>query len=44
MGTSLSDGIYTVGPIEKGMRIEYPYNFGLPLGNSAFVSIWPKIL
>ena len=26
--------------IEKGIRIEYPYNFGLPLGNSAFVTIW----
>ena len=26
--------------IGKGIRIEYPYNFGLPLGNSAFVTIW----
>ena len=26
--------------IEKGIRIEYSYNFGLPLGNSAFVRIW----
>ena len=29
-----------VRSIEKGIRIEYPYNFGLPLGNSAFVTIW----
>ena len=26
--------------IEKGISIEYPYNFGLPLGNSAFVMVW----
>ena len=26
--------------IEKGISIEYPYNFGLPLGNSAFVRVW----
>ena len=26
--------------IEKGRSIEYPYNFGLPLGNSAFVIVW----
>ena len=25
--------------IEKGIRIEYQYNFGLLLGNSAFVTI-----
>ena len=31
---------YCVYPIEKGIRIEYPYNFGLPLGNSTFVTIW----
>ena len=29
-----------VGAIEKGIRIEYPYNYGLPHGNSAFVTIW----
>ena len=29
--------------IEKGIRIEYPYNFGLPLGKSAFVTIWLEI-
>ena len=26
--------------IEKGINIEYPYNFELPLGNSDFVTIW----
>ena len=26
--------------VEKGISIEYPYNFGLPLGNSAFVMVW----
>ena len=26
--------------IEKGIIIEYQYNFGLPLGNSNFVPIW----
>ena len=26
--------------LEKGIRIDYPYNFGLPLGNLAFVMIW----
>ena len=26
--------------IEKGIRIQYPYHFELPLGNSAFVTIW----
>mgnify|MGYP007015416369 CR=1 FL=1 len=28
------------GGTEKGIRIESPYNFGLPLGNSDFVIIW----
>ena len=26
--------------IDKEIIIEYPYNFGLPLGISAFVTIW----
>ena len=26
--------------IEKGIRIEYLYNFGLPVGNSAFDTTW----
>ena len=26
--------------LEKGIRIEYPYNFGFLLGNSGFVTIW----
>ena len=26
--------------IEKGIRIEYPYNFRMPLGDSDFVTIW----
>ena len=29
-----------IKPIEKGIRIEYPHIFGLPLGNSDFVAIW----
>ena len=28
-----------VQTIEKGISIEYPYNFGLPLDNSAFVIV-----
>ena len=26
--------------IEEGIKIEYPYHFGLPLSNSDFVTIW----
>ena len=40
MGLNAPNSYMWVWGIEKGIRIEYPYNFGLPLGNSAFVTIW----
>ena len=39
VGKEIFGNIYA-NIIEKGIRIEYPYNYGLPHGNSAFVTIW----